>query len=387
MSGPAFDAVRATAIPGTAIGRPRLFLLGTGTVGTAFVARWQRLAQRGTPVPRFAALANSRCALECDGDVAGALRIASGAPRGVAVRHRADGHGRDAVVHGPVSICTGVAAARPGDIVVDATASDGVAARHADWLAHGVHVVTANKLGHGADLLRAQSIARAQRDGDAQYGDAATVGAGLPLLRSIRELVAGGDRIHAVEGVLSGSLAWLFDRFDGMRPFSGFAREARDAGYTEPDPRIDLSGEDVRRKLLILARTAGLGLEAHEVQVDSLVPDDLAAARAEDVDARLASLDAPLRERFASARRQDARLRFIGRFAVAADGHCHASVGLRALQVPHALCAGSGTDNRVAIWSDRYPDQPLLIQGPGAGANVTAAALADDVLRIAKECA
>ena len=113
----------------------------------------------------------------------------------------------------------------------------------------------------------------------------------------MRELVAGGDRIHAVEGVLSGSLAWLFDHYDGMRPFSGFVREARAAGYTEPDPRIDLSGEDVRRKLLILARAAGLPLQADAVQVDSLVPASLAVAPLNEVDVRLPSLDTPLRER------------------------------------------------------------------------------------------
>lgn len=364
---------------------PQLLLLGTGAVGSAFVARWQRLAQRRLTLPRFDALANSRCRVECGDDAADALRAANRAPRdGIAGGSCGSGHGRDALFHEPIAAMAAptAVALHSADIVVDATASDAVAARHAQWLARGVHVVTANKLGNGADLLRAQAIARAQREGGARYGDSATVGAGLPLLRSIRELVAGGDRIHAVEGVLSGSLAWLFDRFDGVRPFSGFVREAREAGYTEPDPRIDLSGEDVRRKLLILARAAGLALEAHEVQVESLVPETLVAAT--QVDAGLAALDKPLRERFHAAWRDGARLRFVGRFEIAADGACHASVGLRALPAGHALCGGSGTDNRVAISSDRYREQPLLIQGPGAGAEVTAAALIDDVIRCAQ---
>jgi homoserine dehydrogenase len=360
----AVDPVFVAAAPAAAIRRPQLSLVGTGTVGSAFVARWQQLTQRGLALPRLAALANSRGVVACGEDTADALRTVNlprgEAPTGFALPHP-----------------------HPGDIIVDATASDVVASQHAQWLARGVHVVTANKLGHGADLLRAQAIARAQREGGTRYGDAATVGAGLPLLRSIRELVAGGDRIHAVEGVLSGSLAWLFDRYDGMRPFSGFVREARDAGYTEPDPRLDLSGEDVRRKLLILARAAGLALEAHEVVVDSLVPDELAQAEDADADARLAALDAPLRERFKAAWRDAARLRFVGRFDAGHDAACRASVGLRALPAGHALCGGSGTDNRVAIFSDRYRKQPLVIQGPGAGAEVTAAALVDDVLRIA----
>ncbi|MEO6365455.1 MAG: homoserine dehydrogenase, partial [Luteimonas sp.] len=165
----------------------------------------------------------------------------------------------------------------------------------------------------------------------------------------------------------------------GMRPFSGFVREARDAGYTEPDPRIDLSGEDVRRKLLILARAAGVSLAAEDVSVDSLVPKRLGRIAVEHLDAELRHFDTPLRKRFQQAYRDNAKLSFIGR--IDADG---ASVGLHALPVDHPLCGGGGTDNRVAITSCRYREQPLVIQGPGAGADVTAAALLDDVLRIAQ---
>jgi homoserine dehydrogenase len=268
-----------------------------------------------------------------------------------------------------------------GDVVVDATASGRVAAQHPHWLQRGLHVVTANKLGNGAGLARWRMLAHAQQASDAHYGDGATVGAGLPLLRSIRALRAGGDRIHAIEGVLSGSLGWLFDRFDGMRPFSGFVREAAAAGYTEPDPRIDLSGQDVARKLLILARAAGIALEASAIQVESLLPAALAEADIAQCDARLSALDQPLRERYQQAWRDGERLRFVGRFEVDAHGRCTARVGLRALPVSHPLCGGSGTDNRVAIRSCRYREQPLVIQGPGAGADVTAAALLDDVLQ------
>lgn len=339
----------------------RLALLGTGTVGRAVVARYQRLRMTGLPLPELALIANSRDAQACGNDADAALRSVdtSSRQRGTV---QFDG---DAFLR--------------GDIVIDATASDGVAARHSEWLARGVHVVTANKLGCGGALSRADAIATAQVIGHAHYGDSATVGAGLPLLRSIRQLVNGGDRIVSVEGVLSGSLAWLFHHYDGMRPFSGFVREARDAGYTEPDPRVDLSGEDVRRKLVILARTAGIWMEADEVAVESLVPHALRTVACGDVDAHLDAFDAPLRERFKRAYRDNARLRFVARFD--ADG---ASVGLRALPADHALCGGSGTDNRVAITSCRYRAQPLVIQGPGAGAEVTAAALLDDVLHIAK---
>lgn len=345
---------------------PRLALLGTGNVGSAFVARCERLRARGVAVPVIGWLCNSRAA-------------AAGGARPLQVLEAV----RGAASAGDVGVAWNGDRLRPGDMVVDATASDAVAARHPEWLARGIHVATANKLGPGAGSARARAIIEAQREGGAHYGDAATVGAGLPLLRSIRGLVAGGDRIRAVEGVLSGSLAWLFDRYDGSRPFSALVREARDNGYTEPDPRQDLSGEDVRRKLLILARASGLLLEARDIRVSSLVPDALRDAPADAVDAQLNALDAPLRERFLTAYRSDARLCFVGRF----DAGRGASVGLRALPMSNPLAGGYGTENRAAIFSDRYPERPLVIQGPGAGAQVTAAALLDDVLRIARTAA
>jgi len=262
-------------------------------------------------------------------------------------------------------------------VVLDATASDAIAARHADWLARGVHVVTANKLGRGASLSRAETIEQACIASGARYGDAATVGAGLPLLRSLRALRAGGDAIHGVAGVLSGSLAWLLARFDGSVPFSSLVREARAAGYTEPDPRIDLSGEDVRRKLLILARAAGLPLEAASVEVESLVPHALACADLDAIDGALDALDAPMQARLEAALVAGARLHFVARLH---DGV--ARVGLETLAPQDPLAAGGGTDNRVAIRSARYATQPLVIQGPGAGCDVTAAAMLDDVLAI-----
>ena len=361
--------LQGCALPGKTVSAqaassPRLTLIGSGTVGTAFVARFETLRAAGVALPEFARVANRRGACEASAPSTALARVA--------VLPNA---GHDSSVFDDFAA---------GDIVVDATPSDVVAEAHAGWLARGVHVVTANKLGMGASLRRAGEITSAVQRSGASYGDSATVGAGLPLLRCIRELAVGGDRIHAIEGVLSGSLAWLFDRFDGMRPFSGFVREARTAGYTEPDPRIDLSGEDVRRKLLLLVRAAGMPLERDRVAVGSLVPEELANAGDGEIDALLPSLDAPMRRAYQQAYRDGSRLRFLARFEIDAGGAWYAAVGLRALPATHALCGGNGTDNRVAIHSCRYRKQPLVIQGPGAGAAVTAAALLDDVLRIAR---
>jgi homoserine dehydrogenase len=238
-------------------------------------------------------------------------------------------------------------------------------------------VATACKLATGTSLALWDQIRAACADYGAGFGDRATVGAGLPLLRSIRELRAGGDRIHAIAGVMSGSLAWLFDRFDGSRPFSALVGEARDAGFTEPDPRDDLSGEDVRRKLLILARAAGFALDSDSVEVRSLVPSALRDLPLDKFDAALSRIDSPLSALLDGARNKGRALRFVARFE---DGR--ASVGVEAIGPCDPLAGGTGTDNRVALWSDRYARQPLVIQGPGAGPEVTAAALLDDVLHL-----
>lgn len=341
----------------------RVALLGTGTVGRAL---WSRLvAWAGSPLGERLSLvhvANSRVAVsDRNGIPINTPEIFMGnAPQTSSL---------DAV-----EVALDGAGPR---IVIDATASDDVAEQHAAWLACGIHVVTACKLGQGTSLERWHAIQSACHAGNTHYGDSATVGAGLPLLRSLRELQAGGDRIHAIAGVLSGSLAWLCNNYDGLRPFSGFVREAREAGFTEPDPREDLSGEDVRRKLLILARAAGYRLQVDAVQVESLVPAALRTMAVQDVDAALPQMDAPMRAHYAAAYKNGEKLRFIARLQ---DGL--ATIGLETLAADHPLAGGAGTDNKVAIWSDRYHELPLVIQGPGAGAAVTAAALLDDALAI-----
>lgn len=369
FSAPWFRA-EAVAAP-----RARIALLGTGTVGRAVLERLASWAE--TPFGdrlQLVHVANSRVAVSDD--------------NGVCARQAALAFGAASVTpsRGATSDLTSVArtlGVRGCRIIIDATASEAVAEQHAHWLAHGIHVVTACKLGQGTSLARWRSIRDAVEAG-AHYGDSATVGAGLPLLRSLRELQAGGDRIHGIAGILSGSLAWLFNQYDGMRPFSALVRQARDAGYTEPDPRDDLSGEDVRRKTVILARAAGFEIEPRDVDVASLVPPELALLSKEAVDGALPAMDVPLRRRFAEAYKNGEKLRFIARLERSDDGRCHARVGLEALPGDHALAAGAGTDNKVAIWSDRYRNQPLVIQGPGAGAEVTAAGLLDDALRIAR---
>ena len=179
--------------------------------------------------------------------------------------------------------------------------------------------------------------------------------------------------------MFSGTLAFLFNRFDGSQPFSALVREARQLGYTEPDPRDDLDGRDVARKLVILARELGLATEVADVDVDSLVPAEFAAGSTDDFMAQLPALDAAMQERLDAARANGEVLRFVASL----DASGKARVGLRAMPASHAFANGKLTDNFVQFTTARYNKNPLVVQGPGAGPDVTAAGVFADLLRVA----
>ncbi|MCC7255026.1 MAG: homoserine dehydrogenase [Dokdonella sp.] len=263
-------------------------------------------------------------------------------------------------------------------VIIDATASADEAGRHADWLAAGYHVVSANKAATGEALAAWDALKLASHRGRVSYGDAATVGAGLPVLSTLRRLRDCGDRLLALDGVFSGSLSWLFNQFDGSRPFSALLREARAFGYTEPDPRIDLGGADVARKLLILARTAGHALDVADVEVESLVPAQLRGLSLDEFLTRLEEFDAPLEQRRQQAAAEGKLLRFLARL----DEKGHARVGLTEVASTHPAARLAGADNLFALTTQRYRAQPLVIQGAGAGPEVTAQALLGDVLAL-----
>jgi homoserine dehydrogenase len=262
-------------------------------------------------------------------------------------------------------------------VIVDATASPATAARHTEWLARDYAVVTANKIALSTSS-RAWNELRSECARGGAYGDAATVGAGLPVLATLRRLHACGDALVTLEGVFSGSLSWLFNQYDGTRPFSSLLREARAWGYTEPDPRFDLSGADVARKLVILARAAGHAIDVDDVTVESLVPITLRDVDVETFLARDGELDAVVAERHAAAVAQGRRLRHLATF----DANGRAEVGLVAVDADHPAARLSGADNLFALTTKRYRARPLVIQGPGAGAEVTAQALLGDLLAL-----
>lgn len=267
----------------------------------------------------------------------------------------------------------------PHALIIDCSASDAVAACYADWLKQGVHVVTPNKRLGAGPWARYAAVKAEVAQGGGRFRYEATVGAGLPVISTLRDLLDTGDRIQSIEGLFSGTLAWLFNRYDGVTSFAALVREARALGYTEPDPRDDLSGMDVARKLVILARELGLPLELSAVEVESLVPAPLAGVSTAEFLERIDEADAVMQARHAEAAARGEVLRYVARLE--ADGR--ARVALTALPGSHAFAHLALTDNVVAYRTARYHANPLIVQGPGAGPDVTAAGVFADLLRIA----
>ncbi len=270
----------------------------------------------------------------------------------------------------------------PHALIVDCSGSDAIAAHYPRWLAAGIHIATPNKHAGSGDWARYQAIFAAKQHGG-HFRYEATVGAGLPVIQTLRCLLDTGDELTEIEGVLSGTLAWLFNRFDGSLPFSVLVREAHALGYTEPDPREDLSGTDVARKLVILAREAGRKLSLADVEVESLVPERLRDISREEFMQRLQELDAPMQTRLDDAQRNGRNLRYLARLeAINSGGHGRAWVGVAMPEPGHASLHSRLTDNLIQLRTRRYADNPLVIQGPGAGPDVTAAGVFGDVLAI-----
>ncbi len=263
----------------------------------------------------------------------------------------------------------------PHAIIVDCSASDAVAEKYAGWLARGIHVITPNKHAGSGPWARYQAL----KTNHARFMYESTVGAGLPVITTLRDLIDTGDEVLAIEGIFSGTLAYLFNKYDGSVPFSALVREAKALGYTEPDPRDDLSGLDVARKLVILARENGGSTGLEQIALESLVPEALRELPVEDFLARLPELDAPMQARLVAAKAEGKVLRYVAKLAAGGA----ASVGLVALPLDHAFAHIRLTDNVVQFTTKRYRDNPLVVQGPGAGPEVTAAGVFADLLRVA----
>ncbi|MCM2278862.1 MAG: bifunctional aspartate kinase/homoserine dehydrogenase I [Oligoflexia bacterium] len=345
-------------------------LVGTGLIGSAFLKQLERqlewLRRERRIDIRVRAVMNSTKLLVED--------------RAIALGEWKDRLQTQGVAADPARFAAHVRDSHiPHAVIIDATASADIAGRYPEWLDQGIHVITPNKRANAAPLAAYRELHSRARARQRQFLYSTNVGAGLPLLQTLRELHQTGDRILAIEGVLSGTLSYIFNSFTGERPFSEIVREARRLGLTEPDPREDLAGLDVARKLVILGREIGLGLELEDVQVRSLVPEELRAVKTEEFLARLAEHDVERAKELAGYQAQGLVPRYVGRI----DSEGRAKVELVAFPRSHPFARVQGSDNIVAFRTERYDAQPLVIQGPGAGPEVTAAGVFSDLLRLA----
>ena len=270
----------------------------------------------------------------------------------------------------------------PHSVVIDCTTSKEIPKYYARWLSRGIHLVTPNKKAGTAPMPEYTRIMETAKDRQRHFLYETTVGAGLPIIGTLRELIRTGDIIERVEGVFSGTLAYLFWKFDGKTPFSSLVREAKDLAYTEPDPRDDLSGMDIVRKTVILAREMGFAVEIEDVPVRSLVPEKLADPARVSIDDfldGLVSADKEIAALYEKARKCERVVKYAG--IIESDGSC--AVELREYPEDHPFARISGSDNIVAFTTARYHEQPLVVQGPGAGPEVTAGGIFADLLRLA----
>ncbi|NIL93213.1 MAG: bifunctional aspartate kinase/homoserine dehydrogenase I [Woeseiaceae bacterium] len=268
----------------------------------------------------------------------------------------------------------------PHAVIIDCTAEQTIADRYTGWLERGIHIITPNKKAGSGPHSAYKAIRSLGTHGSSHFFYETTVGAALPIISTLQDLIHTGDAVRSIQGIFSGTLAYLFNIYDGKTPFSEIVRQARRCGYTEPDPRDDLSGMDVARKLTILARELGYEIELGDFPVGNLVPEPLREGTIDEFLDKLSEYDDDMLQTYENARAQGKKLRYIGRL----DAHGAASVGLESVDVDNPFSHIALTDNIVQFETDRYSENPLVVQGPGAGPEVTAGGVFSDLLRLAR---
>lgn len=263
-------------------------------------------------------------------------------------------------------------------VFVDCTASPSVAALYKAFFEHGISVVTANKIAASSDYDNYLDLKDTARERGVKFLFETNVGAGLPIINTINDLVNSGDRIQKIEAVLSGTLNYIFNTLSEDVPLSQTVRQARELGFSEPDPRVDLSGRDVIRKLVILCREAGYKVNQEDVQANLFIPEEFYNCSIEEFWEKLPSLDAQFELKRKELAAQKKRWRF-----VASMDNGHFSVGLKEISEFHSFYVLDGSNNIILLTTERYHQHPMLIQGYGAGASVTAAGVFADIMRIA----
>lgn len=264
-------------------------------------------------------------------------------------------------------------------IFVDVTASGEVVGIYPKLLQKSVSVIACNKIAASSEYENYQNLKDLAREYNANFLFETNVGAGLPIINTLNDLTRSGDKINRIEAVLSGTLNFVFNNYDGSRSFSSVVKQAQDEGYTEPDPRLDLSGMDVARKILILAREAGFPLEMSDIENKGFLPESCLQGSVEDFYNEMEKHESYFRELLETAKSNNLSLKYIASF-----DNGKASVGLQSIDAAHNFANLSGKDNAVLFYTNRYADLPLVVKGAGAGADVTAAGVFADIIRAAK---
>ena len=263
-------------------------------------------------------------------------------------------------------------------VFVDCTASDDVASLYPTLLEHNVSVVAANKIAASSDYDSYLRLKETALRRGVKFLFETNVGAGLPIIGTINDLRSSGDKILKIEAVLSGTLNFIFNELSESVPFSETVKRAKEQGYSEPDPRIDLSGKDVVRKLVILTREAGYKVEQEDVEKHLFIPDKLFGGSIDDFWRELPSLDAEFEQKRKELEAEHKRWRFVARM-----DRGRTSVSLEAVSANHPFYSLEGSNNIILLTTERYREYPMLIQGYGAGAEVTAAGVFANIMSIA----
>lgn len=343
-----------------------LFIVGTGNVGAKLLEQIHQqqayLQQQLRLQLRVIGLCNSRqMAFSEEGIDTGAWKEQLGKGQPADLR---------------AFVETGINRNLRNSIFVDVTASENVAAIYPSLLQKSISVVACNKIAASSKFDNYKRLKDLAGEYNCRFLFETNVGAGLPIIATLNDLLRSGDRVHRIDAVLSGTLNFVFNNYDGSRPFADVVRQAQEEGYTEPDPRLDLSGTDVMRKIMILARESGQRLEMEDIENKSFMPASCMQGSVADFYTSMATEEAHFASLLKEASAAGCKLKFVASFR---DGK--ASVGLQHIDPAHNLYHLYGKDNIVLFYTDRYPEQPLVVKGAGAGAAVTASGVFADILR------
>ncbi|MBK7735772.1 MAG: bifunctional aspartate kinase/homoserine dehydrogenase I [Chitinophagaceae bacterium] len=264
-------------------------------------------------------------------------------------------------------------------VFADITASEEVADVYKGLLEKSISVVACNKIACSSAYSVYQKLKQTAREYNTNFLFETNVGASLPVIITLNDLLQSGDNIKKIQGVLSGTLNYVFNHYNGSLPFASVVKQAQDEGYTEPDPRLDLGGKDVMRKIMILAREAGYAIEMDDIVNNSFLPEECMNGSVDDFYRQMEKHEAHFKALYSDAKNAGCKLKFV---AVFDEGK--ASVGLQHINEDHDFYHLYGKDNIVLYYTQRYTEQPLVIKGAGAGAEVTASGVFADILRAAK---